>query len=95
MYNKNMLKSLLQKEQIDALKSHNQEKLDFIRYILAQIKNDEIDKKADLTDDEVKLSLSKVLKQIEDGLEAAKKGNRTDLLTKYEAQKKILSTILK
>ena len=43
-----MLKSLLQKEQIDALKSHNQEKLDFIRYILAQIINDEIDKKANL-----------------------------------------------
>ena len=90
-----MLKSLLQKEQIDALKAHNQEKLDFIRYILAQIQNDEINKKADLTDDEVKLSLSKVLKQIEDGLEAAKKGNRIDLLTKYEAQKKILSSILK
>lgn len=90
-----MLKSLLQKEQIDALKAHNQEKLDFIRYILAQIKNDEIDKKADLTDDEVKLSLAKVLKQIKDGIDAAKKGNRTDLLTKYETQEKILSTILK
>ena len=64
MYNKNMLKSLLQKEQIDALKSHNQEKLDFIRYILAQIKNDEIDKKGELTDEEVKVSLSKVMKEI-------------------------------
>lgn len=95
MYNKNMLKSLLQKEQIDALKSHNQEKLDFIRYILAQIKNAEIDKKGELTDEEIKVSLSKVMKQVEDGIGAAKKGARSDLLTKYETQKKTLSSILK
>ena len=95
MYNKNMLKSLLQKEQVDALKSHNQEKLDFIRYILAQIINAEIDKKGELTDEEIKVSLSKVMKQIEDGIEAAKKGGRSELLAKYETQKEILSSITK
>jgi len=88
-----MLKSLLQKEQIIALKSGQREKLDFIRYILAQIKNAEIEKRQNLTDEEEKKVADVVKKQIEDGIEAAKKGSRSDLLAKYEAQKKILSSI--
>ncbi|MFH1826923.1 MAG: GatB/YqeY domain-containing protein [bacterium] len=90
-----MLKSLLQKKQIDALKARDSEKLDFIRYILAQIKNAEIEKRHDLTDEEVKIVMNKVNKQIEDGIDAAKKGSRVDLQVKYEKQKKVLSSITK
>lgn len=88
-----MLKSLLQKQQIDALKSGDSQKLEFIRFILSEIKNEEIDKKQDLTDEEIKAVLAKIMKQLEDTIEAAKKGGRTELINKHEAQKKIISSI--
>jgi len=95
MYNKNMLKSLLQKQQIDALKSGDSQKLEFLRYILSEIKNKEIDKKQELTDDEIKAVLDKIVKELDDSIKAAKTGGRNELQVKYEAQKEIISSISK
>jgi uncharacterized protein YqeY len=88
-----MLKKKVQEKQIQALKSKNRPQFEFIQYILAQIKNAEIEKLADLTDDEVKNVLSKIKKQVDEAIEAAKKGNRNDVLTSYEEQKKVLLSI--
>jgi len=48
-----MLKQQLEKDMISALKEKQAEKLTFIRYILAQIKNKEIDKNSALSEDEI------------------------------------------
>ena len=90
-----MIKSLLQKKQIDALKSGDSQTLEFLRYILSEIKNEEIEKRAELTNEETIIVLDRVMKQLNDSIEAAKKGGRSELLTKYEAQKEILSSISK
>lgn len=90
-----MIKSLLQKQQIDALKSGDSQKLEFLRYVLSEVKNEEIKKRQELTNEEVIVVLNKVMKQLNDSIEAAKKGGRNELLTKYEAQKEILSSISK
>jgi uncharacterized protein YqeY len=88
-----MLKKKIQEQQIQALKSRNKSQFEFIQYILAQIKNAEIDKLGELTDEEVKNVLLKIKEQVEEGAEAAKKGNRKELLASYEEQKKVLLSI--
>ena len=93
MYNRNVLKKNIQKLQISSLKSKNRPQFEFVQYTLAQIKNAEIDKLGELTDDEVKGVLEKVKKQIDEAIEAAKKGERKDLIIKYEEQKKVLLSI--
>ena len=93
MYNRNVLKKNIQKLQISSLKSKNRPQFEFIQYILAQIKNAEIDKLGELTEDEVRGVLEKVKKQIDEAIEAAKKGERKDLIIKYEEQKKVLLSI--
>jgi len=93
MYNNNMLKKKIQELQISSLKSKNRPQFEFVQYILAQIKNAEINKLGELTDDEIKLVLGNVKKQVEEGIEAAKKGERKDLIIKYEEQKKVLLSI--
>ena len=88
-----MLKKKIQEQQIQALKSRNKSQFEFIQYILAQIKNAEIDKLGELTDEEVKNVLLKIKEHVEEGAEAAKKGNRKELLASYEEQKKVLLSI--
>lgn len=84
-----MLKAKLQADQLAAMKSGDKKTVETLRFILAQIKNKEIDKRADLTEEEVVATLRKQVKEIQESIDAFVKGNRTDLVTEYEAQKKI------
>src|SRR3990167_1819711 len=96
-----MIKQKIIADQISALKNHDQEKLSLLRYILAQIKNKEIDKipsdpkgKSDLTDEEVVSVLRKITKELNESIEAYKKGNRQDLVKENQKQLEILSVYL-
>lgn len=89
-----MLKEKLQKDQLSALKSGDKSKLETLRYILAQIKNKEIDKKADLTDEEVVDILRKQSKELQESIDAFKKGNRPDIIEQSEKQKQIVASYL-
>lgn len=96
-----MLKQTIVNDQIAALKNHDQEKLSLLRYILAQIKNKEIDKipsdpkgKSDLTDDEIVAVLRKITKELNESIEAYKKGGRQDLVEENQKQLEILSVYL-
>ena len=96
-----MIKQKIFADLISALKNHDQEKLSFLRYILAQIKNKEIDKipsdpkgKSDLTDEEVVAVLRKITKELNESTEAYKKGNRQDLVKENQKQLEILSVYL-
>ena len=89
-----MLRQKLITDQIQALRNHDQEKLSVLRYILAQIKNKEIDKKADLNDEETTSILRKIAKELNESIEAFKKGKRDDLISDCQKQLQIIASYL-
>ncbi len=89
-----MVKDTLIKHQTQALKNHEQETLTTLRYILAQIKNKEIEKRADLTDDEVLIVLRKIRKELLESIEAFQKGKREDLVLTYKKQLALVNLYL-
>lgn len=90
-----MIKKKLQDEQLAALKSGNQEKLSTLRYILAQIQNKEIEKKTQLSDEEVIAVLKKITKELKESVNAFEKGGRSDLVAQYEKQLDIVTPYFK
>lgn len=89
-----MLKQKLQEEQIKALKSGDKEKLSVLRFVLAQIKNKEIEKQKELNDDQVILVIKKIAKELKESIDAFKKTKRQDLVEENEKQLKIISLYL-
>ena len=69
-----MLRQKLQDDQISALKVGNKTKLNILRFILAQIKNKEIDKNppagGELNNEETLLVIKKVTKELKESIEA-------------------------
>lgn len=65
-----------------------------LRFVLSEIKNAEIDKKADLTDEEIISLLQKETKKRKEAIEMFKKGNRMDLVTEEEEQVKVINKFL-
>lgn len=89
-----MLRQKLQDDQIAALKAGNKTKLGVLRFILAQIKNKEIDKKSELNDDETLVVIKKVTKELKESIEAFEKGGRKDLSDDSKKQLEIVSVYL-
>lgn len=89
-----MLRKKLQDDSIVCLKSGQKDKLSLVRLILSQIKNREIEKKAELNDEEVIVIIRKMVKELKESIEAFEKGNRSDLVTEYKKQLIIVSTYL-
>lgn len=93
-----MLRQKLQADQITALKSGDKTKLEILRFILAQIKNKEIDKNppasGELTDEETVVVLRKVIKELKESIEAFEKGGRKDLSDDSKKQLEIVSIYL-
>lgn len=89
-----MIKQKLQDDQVAALKSGEKDKLLVLRYILAQIQNKEIEKRTDLTDDEVISVLKKIAKELKESVGSFEKGGRTDLVSEYKKQLDILTPYL-
>jgi len=89
-----MLKQKLVDDQIQALKNHDQPRLSILRYILAQIKNKEIEKRSDLKDEETTMVLRKIAKELNESIEAAKSGKREDLVLENQKQLSLVSTYL-
>ena len=89
-----MLRKKLQDDSIICLKSGQKDKLSLVRLILSQIKNREIEKKAELKDEEVTVIIRKMVKELKESIEAFEKGNRADLVTEYKKQLVIVSSYL-
>ena len=85
-----MIRETIQTDQIKALKSGDKDTLEVLRYILAQIKNKEIEKKANLSDEEVVSVLRKQLKELNESIEAFEKGGRNDLVGQCSKQKEVI-----
>lgn len=89
-----MLRQKLQDDQISALKAGDKIKLNVLRFILAQIKNKEIDKKSELDDEETIVVLRKVVKELKESVEAFEKGGRKELVDENKKQLEIASVYL-
>ena len=89
-----MLQQNLYTEQIAALKLGEKEKSNTLRFALAAIKNREIEKKSDLTDEEVVVVLQKIARELKESIIAFGSGKREDLKQQSIKQLEILSVYL-
>lgn len=89
-----MIRDKLQTDVIAALKSKDEFKTSSLRLILSQIKNKEIDKKANLTDEETIGVIRKIAKEIKESIIAFEKGGRQDLLDKAKKELALVTSYL-
>lgn len=89
-----MLRTTINSEMIAALKAHNSKKLNIYRNLLAQIKNIEIDKKAELNDGEVVQIIKKQIKNLSEANILYEKGGRADLVFENKTEIDLLGQYL-
>ncbi len=89
-----MLRDTIQQDMHAALKAKETKKLNVLRGVLSQVKNVEIDKHADLTDEEVVGVIRKQIKIINESIEMFTKGGRADLVDENKQELSILSAYL-
>ena len=80
-----MILDILKKDMIAAQKSKEADKLLVLRYLLSQIKNYEIELKAEgksLEDEHILLVMKRQIKRRKKAIEQFEKGNRPDLVEK-------------
>jgi uncharacterized protein YqeY len=78
----------------DALKSGAKDRLSTLRMLNAALKNKQIDKRRQLTEEEVVETVRSLIKQRRDSIEQFAKGGRQDLVDKETAEIKVLETYL-
>lgn len=88
------LRNRLEEDMKAAMRARDNEKRDAIRYVLSAVKNAEIDKRADLTEEEETELLRSQVKQRQDSIEQFRQGGRDDLAEREEAQVRILEAYL-
>lgn len=84
----------IQNDQIQALKAGEKETLSVLRYIVAQLKYVQIEKKQDLTDDDVVAVLRKQLKEVKESRDGFEKGGRADLVDEQKKKQEIIAQYL-
>lgn len=89
-----MLKTKIQGELTDALKSGQANKVETLRFLMSDIKNEEINSRKELEDDEVLNIIKKSVKKLIDASALFEKGGRSDLVEQNKLQIDILSTYL-
>jgi len=78
----------------DAMRAKDEIRKRTIRLALASIKNMEIDRKAELEDNEILAILQKEVKSRRETIEGAEQAGREDLIIEAEAEIKILESFL-
>lgn len=89
-----MLLEQIKGELMEAMKARNDSKVSTLRFLLAQIQNKTIEKKQELTDEDVVLVIQKQAKKSQESIEAFKQGGREDLVGKEQSELDILSKYL-
>lgn len=77
-----------------AMLARDEVKVSTLRMVMAAAENGRIAKGGPLTDDELTNLIAREAKQRDEAILGAQQGNRPDLVTKNEAEKKILATYL-
>ncbi len=88
------LKERLLQDMKEAMKSKDRIRLSTIRMINSLIKNAEIEKRGELTDNEIINLLQKYAKQRKEAIEMYEKGGRQDLVEKEKAELQIVESYL-
>jgi uncharacterized protein YqeY len=88
------LKSQLEADMKAAMRARDSETRDAIRYVLSALKNAEIDRRGELTEEEELKLIRSQVKQRMDSIEQFRNGGREDLAAKEESQVKILEQYL-
>jgi uncharacterized protein len=78
----------------DAMRAGDTRRRDVIRFLRAAIKNASIERRRELTDDEILGLVRYQIKQRRDSIELFRKGNRADLADEEEAQVALLEPYL-
>ena len=89
-----MLTDKIQQDQIAALKAHEEQRLSVLRFLLSDIKNQQIEKQQELTDEDVIVVIRKQVKKLEDAIPLFEKGNRPEMAADNKKQIEILSAYL-
>jgi uncharacterized protein len=77
-----------------AMRAKDETQVGALRIIKSEIKNAEIEKRSELTEDEVLKVIAKKVKQHKDSIESFKSGNRQDLVDHEEKQMAVLMRYL-
>ena len=88
------LKTTLNTQLKDAMRSKDKVKLLVIRMLLSSIKNEEIDQKKELEEEAVLSLVQREIKRRKESIREFDKGGRTDLVDKEKAEMEILYTFL-
>lgn len=89
-----MLRQKLQDDQLIALKSGDKLRLSMLRFVIAQVKNREIEKKSELSDEETIAVFKKFSKELKESIDAFTKGNRPELAEESKKQLEIVTAYL-
>jgi uncharacterized protein len=84
------LQQRIEQDTVAAMKERAQARLDVLRMVKSAIKNKEIEKRSPLTDTEVLQTLTTLIKQRRDSIDAFTKGNRPELADKEAAEIKVI-----
>lgn len=84
------IKSELEK----AIKNREKRSVSALRFLLANLHNEEIAKQRELSDEEVVALIRRQVKRHEESIEAFQKGKREDLVQKEKEEKAILESFL-
>jgi len=88
------LKEKLMEDMKAALKARDRERLSVIRMLQSLIKNAEIEKRGELTDEEIVSLLMKYAKQRRESIELYEKGGRQDLVEREKRELQIVESYL-
>jgi len=84
----------ISKDLVEAQKARDEVKVSTLRMLSAAIKNAEIAKGGELTDEEVMVQIAKGAKQHRESIDAYERGGRTDLVDKEKAELAVLQKYL-
>lgn len=89
-----MIADKIQQNLIAALKAKDEVTLSTLRFLQSALKNKQIEKRKDLTDEEVIGVIRKQVKELTEAAEMFKKGGRQDLVGQNEKQITVLKAYL-
>lgn len=89
-----MLKELIKKDMYTYMKNKEKEKLSIVRLIITEINNQEIDKKRELSDEEIQSIVKKLVVRNDESLEHATKANRPEEILKLNLETEVLKGYL-
>jgi len=88
------LKEQIQNDMKDAMRAHDAERLSIIRFLLAAIKQREIDERITLDDAQVLAVIEKQVKQHRDSIEQYQQAGRDELVAKETKELNVLQSYL-